>query len=566
MRKSRVALAASVLTGFSALAFAVSSGTASADSQAALPISAFGDIVVDGVHKRVFISDPVAGKVVATDYRGAVVGELTGLKFALGLALSGDSSQLYVAAANSRAIVAVPTATLSSPKLYPVGERSPRSVAPAGGKLWFSYGEGDGGGFGSVDPVDSTVHLHPSVKADGYEDTAPLVYSSPAAPGMLVVTGGEYISDATTTVYDVSSGVEVQTARGPSSAIEDTAFTADGSHLVRITNGAEWQQSVSDLATTTTYPALARANAVDVHTDGRIAISVANQATGDDVYVFEGGSTTAAQTIRLPEAGAEPDAGSGEPASDGIQKRGIAWEPGGPRLFGVAKYDRAFRLWVMNDGESPAPAAPALTLNRNGAVYAYGSTVSFTAHLGTTDTNRTVEIWADPAGPEANRLLKKGTVNSAGDLSASLKLTRNTVLTAKFAGDAKYAARTVTSAVYTKVAVRTAISKHYRTAAIGSTKYFFFHKATTPVFSTTMTAYPGRKQKLVVQYWSGGQWKTRSSTYVAVGANGLSTAKLSGSHPLQVRFRVRAAYVRGSSGDSANYTTYGAWKYFTFRR
>ncbi|MER6268070.1 hypothetical protein [Streptomyces sp900105755] len=30
------------------------------------------------------------------------------------------------------------------------------------------------------------------------------------------------------------------------------------------------------------------------------------------------------------------------------------------------------------------------------------------------------------------------------------------------------------------------------------------------------------------------------------------------------RFRVRSDYIDGSSGDTVNSTTYGAWKYFTF--
>lgn len=573
MRKSRVALAASVLVGFSSLSFAVSSGIASADSQKSLAISSFGDIVVDGVHKRVFISDPSAGKVIATDYSGAVVDELTGLGWPNGLALSSDSSQLYVAASRDDAIVAVPTATLADPKVYPVGDVGPRWVTPAGGKLWFgAHTMDDAGGFGSVDPKDSTVSLHNSVQSRPFADGAPRVYSSDAAPGTLVVTSNEHTSPNRTMVFDVSSGTAVMTTSRVESertggwGVAATAFTADGSHLIRATNGAAWQESVAELSTTATYPALSRANGVAVASDGRVAISVANQATGDDVYVFSPGSTTASQTIRLPEAGGEAVPGSGDLPSDGIQSQGIAWEPGGPRLFGVAKYDGAYRLWVMNEPAAPAPVTPSLTLNRNGSVYAYGATTTFTARLGATDTNRTVEIWADPAGPEANRLLKKGTVNSAGDLTASFKLTRNTTVTAKFTGDAKYSARTVTSKVFTRVAVKTAISKHYKTGTIGSKRYYYFHKKTTPKFTTTMTAYPGRKQRLVVERYSNGKWRSWNAKYVALNSSGVSTAKFSGSHPLNVRFRVRAAYLMGGSGDSANYTTYGEWKYFTFRK
>jgi hypothetical protein len=54
--------------------------------------------------------------------------------------------------------------------------------------------------------------------------------------------------------------------------------------------------------------------------------------------------------------------------------------------------------------------------------------------------------------------------------------------------------------------------------------------------------------------------------YVPVKADGTSTAELTGAHPLGVRFRVRSAYLEGDSGDSANHTTYGAWKYFLFQQ
>ncbi|WP_328463301.1 hypothetical protein OHA21_37580 [Actinoplanes sp. NBC_00393] len=565
MRNSRVALAAAVLTGFSALAFAVSSGTASAETQAALPISYFGDIVVDGVHDRVFISDPQGGKIIATDFTGKVLVEKSGLPWVNGLALSSDSTRLYAAVSRGHAIVALATDTVAETARYPVGtEVYPESVTAAGDKVWFGYsGPEDDGDFGSVDLADSSVYLNTALY-QGDLPSAPHVYTSAAAPGVLLVADS---AGKDLWKYDVSSGSPVL---GPhidpagGFAVAESAFTADGSDVVRAANGDVHRVGVSDLATTGTYPALARANGVDVNAAGRVAISVANQATGDDVYVFEGDSTTASQTIRLPEKGGEAAPGSGAPATDGIQDRGIAWEPGGPRLFGVAKYDGAYRLWVMN---GPAtPATPQLTLNGNGSVHAYGKVVTFTAHLGATGTNRTVEIWADPYGPEKNRLVKKGVVNSAGNLSASFKLTRNTTLTAKFAGDAKYAARTVTSRVSTQVAVSTAISKHYKTARIGSTKYFFFRKAKTPVFTTTITAYAGRKQKLVVETWSNGKWRPRSATFVAVKANGLSAAKLTGAHPLNVRFRVRSVYIKGTSGDSANATTYGAWKYFTFRK
>jgi streptogramin lyase len=64
---------------------------AAADSATALPVTSYTDMVVDGVHRRVFISDAV-GTVVVTDYNGKVIGRITSEPGASGLVLSADSS------------------------------------------------------------------------------------------------------------------------------------------------------------------------------------------------------------------------------------------------------------------------------------------------------------------------------------------------------------------------------------------------------------------------------------------------------------------------------------------
>ncbi len=208
-----------------------------------------------------------------------------------------------------------------------------------------------------------------------------------------------------------------------------------------------------------------------------------------------------------------------------------------------------------------ARTSPAFTLTGNGSVNAYGATVALTAHLGTTYRNRTVEIWADPYGADqARTLVKKGTVNGSGNLSVSYKLTRNTTFSAVFTGDTRYAARTVTSAVKTKVAVSTAVAKHYKVAA----SYYYVRKTVNPTFTTTMTPYPGRTERLTFEKYSGGKWVAWKTGTYKLSSAGKYTFTLTGTHTTGVKYRVRAAYLTGTSGDSANYSTYGSWKYFTF--
>lgn len=347
MRMSRAALAALVLTTSSIVGLGVTTGPALADSHQTLPIDSFNDLAVDGPSHRIFISDGWNDKIIATDYQGTVVDEVT-----IGSVrhLTVIDGQLYAPIAGETAIAVLDPATLDEIRRYELGaDVYPDQVVKAGGKLWFTYSEGDRTSFGSVDPVDSTVYVRPPVNSDGFSDATPSIYSSPAAPDTIVLTGSQYTNGASLTVYDVSSGQAVQTARiFPGRGAAESAVTADGTHLIRVTGQGEKQVSLADLSDGLVYPSYARANGVDVGADGRVAISVANQTTGDDVYVFEAGSATVAQTIRLPEGSRPPVPGSGEPSRDGLLDRGIAWEPDGDRLFGVARYDGVYRIWVID--------------------------------------------------------------------------------------------------------------------------------------------------------------------------------------------------------------------------
>lgn len=210
-------------------------------------------------------------------------------------------------------------------------------------------------------------------------------------------------------------------------------------------------------------------------------------------------------------------------------------------------------------------AKPTLTLNNNGKVYSYGADVKFTAHLGTTYKNRKVEIWADPFGSDKpNTLVKSGTVNSSGNLSVTLDLKRDAKITAKFAGDARWQPRSVSSTVGARVKVSTAVSGHYKTKYTYGQTYYYFHKSKDPLFTTTMSYYKGRKQRLQLEVYYNGTWYDGGSEYFALGTSGISKVQLGGTHDTGWRFRVRSSYINGSSGDTVNSTTHGAWKYFTF--
>lgn len=228
--------------------------------------------------------------------------------------------------------------------------------------------------------------------------------------------------------------------------------------------------------------------------------------------------------------------------------------------------------YAGDDAHSPVTATrtvavsrvtPAVTLNNNGKVYGYNATVAFTAHLGATYKNRTVEIWADPAGTDqARRLVKRATVNSAGNVVGYVKLTRDTTLSAVFTGDSQYAPRTVTVKVGTTVSLSLKLSKYYKTAKIGSTSYRYYHAKSQAQFSTSMTSGGSRKVYVQVQIYSKGKWKNLDTNYFKA----TDLLYISGSGLTGNKLRVRTAYVRGTSGDSLNTTTWTAYQYFTYTK
>ncbi|MEU2420281.1 Ig-like domain repeat protein [Streptomyces sp. NPDC007851] len=220
---------------------------------------------------------------------------------------------------------------------------------------------------------------------------------------------------------------------------------------------------------------------------------------------------------------------------------------------------------TASDKVAVSRAATSLSLNNNGKLYDYGADVKFTAHLGTTYRNRSVKIYADPfGGDKGKKLIKTGRVDSHGNIAGWVDMTRDTAVTAVFDGDARYAPKTVKATAYARVKISTSLSRYYKTAKIGSTSYRWFHKNTGPVFNTTMTYYPGREHRLDLEVYYQGKWYSTDSEYFRLGTNGKSAVQFDAPGESGLRARMRSVYVNGSSGDTVNSTTYGAWKYLYF--
>lgn len=217
------------------------------------------------------------------------------------------------------------------------------------------------------------------------------------------------------------------------------------------------------------------------------------------------------------------------------------------------------------DTVSVSRAATSVSVKTNHSTYSWGSTATVTGHLGKTGKSRVVSIYAK-AADGTKKLVKTGKVNSSGDFKVTYKLYRNTTFWASFGGDFSYAPKSVSRSVGTQIKVSTSVSRHYKTGKIGSTTYYWFHKNTDPVFTTSMSYYENRKQRFELQVYYQGKWYSAGSQYFWLATNGKSAVRLEAPGEAGIRARMRSSYVKGSSGDSVNTTTYGPWKYMYFTK
>ncbi|MEV6760829.1 choice-of-anchor D domain-containing protein [Streptomyces sp. NPDC051105] len=211
-------------------------------------------------------------------------------------------------------------------------------------------------------------------------------------------------------------------------------------------------------------------------------------------------------------------------------------------------------------------ASTSLTIATDHATYSYGQTAKVTAHLGTTYNKRTAAIYAQPFGG-TSVLVNSGKVDSHGNLTGSYKLARNTTFSAVFAGDYRYAPKTVARSVQSHVRVSEKLSGYYTNTHYGSTLYRVYHHTAKEQLDVTVT--PDKAGQCVlfrVQRYYSGTWHTQTTTPCApLSSASAGRHKTSLTNSVGSRFRIAAEYVR-SSRDNTNLSTWGAWQYFTVRQ
>lgn len=413
------------------------SPASAADSNTQLPVSSHEDILVDGVHQRVFISDPASGSVVVTDYDGTVVKQIEGEPGASGLALSADSETLYVALRTADAISAIDTATLQETTRYPTGAgTAPRYPALAGGKVWFGYGEDGAGGIGFLDPSGTDPQVYAPIGGGRLWYSAPMLASSPGAPGMLVA--GEVDSSPTQlAVYDVSSGDAYRKAyTSPSGGnLSDLTITPDGKDVVVASGAPYYHQSylASDLSPSTRYTTGAYPNAVAVTPDGSTLAAGLNAAYDPDVYLFKPGVDTKLRNYDFPSTSLN---------STTLQDAGLAWAPDSSRLFALTKTSdlSTLTLRVLDRRVESTLTLQAPESVRQGKKVTVSGTLSASVPFG--DGTKVKVTRYDNAHPEEG--LSLGSYSVAADGTFKFKDRADTAgwvgYVVRYAGDAKHTA------------------------------------------------------------------------------------------------------------------------------
>ena len=290
-----------------------------------LPLPSAADVAVDGTGGHVFVSGGRGTTdLVVTDLDGQLVGTIGNQQGATGLAIGADGTTVYAALGDGDAVSAIDTATLTERARYPLGSGvCPNDLAPAGGKLWFSYGCGQDGRIGSLDLRGPA----PVVALDqaGAWYFPPQLASASADQGVLVA-GRRETSPTTVTSFDVSSGQAVVRASTDALGgfLRDLEVAPDGADVLVVTHEPDYPLvlSVADLSQVGYYDSSVGTTLVAVRPDGAVV-------TGTPTGILDAFAIGEPPT---PKVWTSYD-GLAEP---GLEVQGLAWAPNGRRVYTVS--------------------------------------------------------------------------------------------------------------------------------------------------------------------------------------------------------------------------------------
>jgi hypothetical protein len=200
--------------------------------------------------------------------------------------------------------------------------------------------------------------------------------------------------------------------------------------------------------------------------------------------------------------------------------------------------------------------ATTLTIGAGKSMVRFGHDVRVTAHLGTTDTNRTVGIYARPYRLD-RRLVVKHAVDANGNLSATPTVHRRTTYIARFAGDAKYKPARARVLVLARALVTDHLYGGY--ATVNGVR--LYHSTGVPVLTAHLhPELEGRCLWFKAQRRSNGAWHTVAVRCFRTDQYGHARAEFKNVR-LDSRYRVRARF----RGSMAAASAAGQWYRLEFR-
>ena len=517
MKRILVALA---VTGVLAGWFASAGGGATT-----LPLTNYGDMVVDADHNHVFVTGGFGNdSVVVLDLEGGIVRVIESQEGAAGMVLDSASSTLYVALSGSTEISRISSETLTELGRFSVAPGPPPfTLAFAGGRLWVS-GCGNTPGLASITPTGTDLKT--------YDGGCTVFASSPTDPSLLAV-GGPGGSPAIVTILDVSADPpEEQVSGAPpgdvygASNLQDMVVTPDGLGLLVACGYPYFHQSISinDLTRLVKYQTDAYPSSVAVSPDGDFVAG----GIGSTVFLFESGNGTAFRSHAL-----DP------PRS--VLTGGLAFSPNGRTVYAVAEGPQShdIKLYLLSNRE---PTMISLNASRRRVIYGQGSTL--TAHLSVGDER--VSIYATPQGGKKT-LVKRAQVNSSGDLQVTVHPKKKTAYTATYAGDDTHeAAVSGGETILVQVITTATVGGFY--GASGQYKLFHLGDAIRQT-GKVVPNHAGQRLKFVAQLHSNGGWHTLATGSFRIGRNGTATAFLTPGGTASLRLRNEFAGDRDHLGD-----------------
>jgi hypothetical protein len=403
-----------------------------------LQMVGLGDIAVDDAHRHVFLTGGLEGaKLFVLNFRGQVVTSIGHLPGANGLLLDEVGGVLYVALNRKSAISVVDLSTLEETHrfLMPTTDPGPSSLAFAGGRIWFGYGNPDSyGGIGSLNPTTGKVRTF-GTDSGMYPFYDPVVASAPSAPDVLVAAD-RGLHPVQIRAYDVTTGApEVVGDHWDLDANElgELLVTPDGAGVLvadgYATSGL-MRLSLPSLDPAGLYPSPAGPAAAALTADGsHVAMGLVDRYRGPDVSVSASLGSDPISTFSL--------GGAQEPLEEGM-----AFNASASRLFVVTSRSLPGSKSVFHVVRDPTKADATITFDPTPASVPAGTYLDVSGRLDTGDGADLPGAYLDFEFVDANGVREYGgyaNVDPSGAWSGSLNVpdghgTRT--LVAYFRGDA----------------------------------------------------------------------------------------------------------------------------------